>query len=451
MKNLVKAFWHAVLKFLGFASTPSTVETPEVQPVPEPAPDPVIIPTEPPIVVEPMPDLPVEVMPEPPKEAPVKPDPVIETKPQPVPVEPPAPAKPDPVVIPTTPKPDTKPQPLPPAAEKTGRDLPFRFGGAIKEPVVKNPKCAALVNKHFGPVTLEYQSQMNVVHPDAKTWNFKEVDKVTKWCKENDHPVHLHCEFWPMKLKNNPQWAALPKTKEAFNKQIKSDVYNYIGHFAKDGVGESVDVWNEFYEEGKNGVPKSNIILDNMGMDGFYRPFYYTKEANPNIKTFFNEYGQEFGGNKVKGMLAMVDDCLKKGVPLDGIGFQMHLTLPMLKKDKLKSIRENFLKFADKGMQIRVSEFDISLFKDINGRDIRNAKKKVDVTADMLEQQAELAYEVKQAYMAVPKELQYAFIAWGVDDETHNENLGASVNNDFPLFFDNNLEPKPVFERFVSG
>ena len=437
--NKISQLFKRLITFLFGSSKSETPDVPVTPPVifpepnpkpqPEPNPDPVDDPTPLPDITPDIPEIPPVEQPEP--EEPIKENPVIIPLPKPDPVEP-------------------KPTPIPPAAQNTGMDLDFNFGMAVKDPLLKNEKYQQVVRTHCRQVTLEYQTQMHVVHPDAKTWNFKAVDKMVDWLKAEKKTLHVHTSLWPDKLKLNPQWETLPKTKDAFNKQLKSDIYTYVGYFKKTGIATSIDVWNEFFAEGKVGVPKPNIIIDNMGMDGFYRAFHYVKETDPNIKNFLNDYGQEFGGNKVKGMLDIIDECKKRNVPLDGIGFQMHLTLPMLKKDKLKTMKENVLKFADKGMLIHFSEHDVKLFKDIDGNNIRNAQKKVDLTKDMLEQQSELSFEVREIFRSVPKPLQWGFKTWGVDDETHNDNLKAAVNNDFPVFFDNELNPKPVFEKFLS-
>ena len=57
----------------------------------------------------------------------------------------------------------------------------------------------------------------------------------------------------------------------------------------------------------------------------------------------------------------MAKDFKKRGVPLDGIGFQTHITLKFDDPAKLASYERNLQRFADLGLDLHITEVDIRL------------------------------------------------------------------------------------------
>jgi hypothetical protein len=62
--------------------------------------------------------------------------------------------------------------------------------------------------------------------------------------------------------------------------------------------------------------------------------------------------------------LRNAQDFKARGVPLDGVGFQMHLTLT---PGSLASIEANLRRFTGLGLQVQITELDVRLPVDVSG------------------------------------------------------------------------------------
>lgn len=52
----------------------------------------------------------------------------------------------------------------------------------------------------------------------------------------------------------------------------------------------------------------------------------------------------------------MGQDFIARGVPLQGVGFQMHLPISGI---DLTSLRSNLQRFADLGLDLHITKFDV--------------------------------------------------------------------------------------------
>ena len=55
------------------------------------------------------------------------------------------------------------------------------------------------------------------------------------------------------------------------------------------------------------------------------KAFTYARAADPNAKLFYNDFAMERYSGKNKAVLKLVQSLIEQGVPIDGVGFQMHI------------------------------------------------------------------------------------------------------------------------------
>ena len=65
----------------------------------------------------------------------------------------------------------------------------------------------------------------------------------------------------------------------------------------------------------------------------------WAREADPKAKLFYNDYDAEEINRKSDAIYAMAKDFKKRGVPLDGVGFQTHINLKFDDPAKLESLQ----------------------------------------------------------------------------------------------------------------
>jgi endo-1,4-beta-xylanase len=106
------------------------------------------------------------------------------------------------------------------------------------------------------------------------------------------------------------------------------------------------------------------IGLAGNGSSYIERCLRWAYEADPRALLFYNEAGAEVVNPKSDAIYAMVRDFRQRGVPIDGVGFQMHIE--KLRAD-VASISANIKRFTALGVEVHITEMDVALPVDPNG------------------------------------------------------------------------------------
>ncbi|WKL00778.1 endo-1,4-beta-xylanase [Paenibacillus amylolyticus] len=212
------------------------------------------------------------------------------------------------------------------------------------------------------------------------------------------------------------------------------------------------DVVNEVISDGgglRNEASNSkwrDIIgdVDGDGDDSDYieLAFRYAREADPDAVLVINDYGMEGNGNKVNDMVKLVEKLLAKGTPIDAVGFQMHVS--MYGPD-VKLIREAFEKVIALGVNVQVTELDVSIYSS-------NSELEMPVTDELMLQQAYRYRELFDLFDELGKRgVMDSVTVWGLaDDGTWLDNHPVKGRKDAPLLFDRKLKAKPAFWALVD-
>src|SRR5205085_11721595 len=82
---------------------------------------------------------------------------------------------------------------------------------------------------------------------------------------------------------------------------------------------------NEAFND--DGSLRNNIWLKNIGESYIEKAFLYASQADSSAVLLYNDYSIEKPGPKLSAVLALLQKIKAKGVKVDGIGMQMHVTL----------------------------------------------------------------------------------------------------------------------------
>jgi endo-1,4-beta-xylanase len=105
---------------------------------------------------------------------------------------------------------------------------------------------------------------------------------------------------------------------EILRDHIRTIVTRYRGRIADwDVVNEAVD---------ESGELRRTIWLDGIGPEYLDIAFRTAHRADPSARLFYNDYGAEVSGPKRDGVIRLVQGLIDRGVPIDGVGLQMHTT-----------------------------------------------------------------------------------------------------------------------------
>ena len=321
---------------------------------------------------------------------------------------------------------------------------PFKVGCAINPILlVANKDYESVVTNEFNSITSENVLKFGTVHPKKEVYDFSKGDLLVDYAQSHHKRIHGHCLAWHQSV---PKWLNEFKgDSAAWENLLKTHIQTVLTHFK--GKMTSWDVVNEaFFDNGAYrqdsvNAPHRYITLwrNHLGPDYIARAFNYAHEADPELLLFYNDYNQETYPAKLKAIITMVTDFKKRGVPINGLGLQMHISV----NTKEEGISEAIKQYAATGLLVHIAELDIKA----------NPKKDTSIVySDSLKtlQSKKFAFVIEQYKKLVPQSQQYGITCWNVGDAdswiTREEKW-----KDWPLLFDKNYQKKDCYNAFYNA
>lgn len=327
---------------------------------------------------------------------------------------------------------------------------PFPIGTAISKATINDPTGNSIILNEFNRLTPEFQMKIGTTNPKSKTnYFFKFAEDIVDYANENHKQVHGHALVYPMGFNSYPAWMKEMSARAdsvEWENFMKERIQTLVKRYKAKGV-KTWDVVNEaFLDNGKlhkepikGVINKENIWAKMLGDDYIARAFQYAHEADPEALLFYNDFGHEFSNSKkVDAIIAMVADFKKRGIPIHGIGLQMHTSI-----NRDKSNIENALKNLSKtGLLIHISETTIEINKD-KSQTLENGP-----SAERLQKQKQKYKEIIEAMRFIPKDQRFGFTIWGVSDK---RSYPVRPVADWPTIWDDNYAKKPAYDGVVEG
>jgi endo-1,4-beta-xylanase len=247
--------------------------------------------------------------------------------------------------------------------------------------------------KEFNAFTPENVMKMEVIHPEPDVFHFTEGDQLVDFAEPLGGHVRGHALIWDQQM---PAWFADGNWTKKETRQILEDhIAGVAGHYR--GRLWAWDVVNEAI--GGDGKPRQTI-WSKAGKDYISRAFRAARAADPDALLCYNDFFHEDRGNwqqpRADGVYELVAAMVRRGDPIDCVGFQFHLDLDFDPVD----IAGNFQRYADLGIDVHITELDVRIEEPIT-------------TAD-LKKQAQIYREVLKLCLEAPTCT--AFIVWGFTD-----------------------------------
>jgi endo-1,4-beta-xylanase len=202
----------------------------------------------------------------------------------------------------------------------------------------------------------------------------------------------------------------------AFERHIRTVASYYRGRV------DAWDVVNEAVADDGSGL-RDTIFRQRLGDSYIADAFRIAHQADPGARLFYNDYGGEGLSAKSNRIYDLVRDLIAAGVPINGVGLQMHVSANSRPPDA--SIASNMRRLADLGLTIHISEMDVK----VNG---------VGGTTQMrLEVQKAAYHDIVRLCLLEPRCEAVTF--WGFTD------AHTWIDGDMPLLFDAAYSPKPAY------
>jgi len=331
------------------------------------------------------------------------------------------------------------------AADKGLKDwADFPIGGAINvRKVLKDQKLDSITVHNFNSITATNDMKMYSLVKNDSTPDFTRVDSLVSYVKQNNMRLFGHALIWHYAL---PEW--ISKTTEEkgavwADDFLKKYIHTVVTHYKNDVV--AWDVVNEAFDD-KTGDYRKTYWYETFGETYIEKAFRYAHAADPDAKLFYNDFGQEQFPEKSEAIVAMVNDFKSRGVPIHGIGLQMHMEMATSENDIANALKLA----ASTGLLVHISELDIIF----NTRDDENVDGKQEITQltpEMQQVQAEKFKQVALLYRKhVPKAQQFGITFWDFNDRDTWIKPFYDLK-EWPTIYDENLDPKPGYYSFIEG
>jgi len=319
---------------------------------------------------------------------------------------------------------DAKPlpgQPLRVLAKAKGIEL----GTAIRgDQARKNRAYRQTIAAQFSSVTPENEMKWDAVEPAEGRFEFGRADAIVDRAREAKQKIRGHTLVWHFQL---PGWVRTlgPRDLEA---ALREHIRRVVGHYRDD-----VSVWDVVNEPiSDRGGLRPSVFARRLGPGFIALAFRLAHAADPDAKLYLNEIGAEGINAKSNRLYEIVSGLKREGVPIDGVGFQVHSNLAGLPGDFVA----NMQRFAALGLDIAITEADVGL--------------KLPASAQDLEAQARIYEQIVTSCLTVSCA---SLTFWGFTDgrswisETQ-AGMGAAT------LLDGQLHPKPAFfavQRALGG
>ncbi len=317
------------------------------------------------------------------------------------------------------------------------RVAPAPVGCAVTAERLADPADAALIARQFSQLTPEWQLKMEYVLAEPGRMRFDAPDAIARFARARGLRFFGHTLVWHAQAPET--FRRLDGRRAAFEAAYLDYVAAVVGRYRGQAVGW--DVVNEAVMEDGEGLRES-LWSRNLGVLEHMRlAFEQARAADPGALLLINDYNLESRPAKRARFLRLVEDLLKAGAPVGGIGSQTHLAVDLAPG----AVREAVGELSRLDLPIHISELDISLNR---GRGVFSSQD------DLEQRQLRLAGEVGEAFAGLPARQRFALTLWGLRDgqswlRSKKENPAPPW--DAPLMFDDAGRAKPLLAALETG
>lgn len=317
-------------------------------------------------------------------------------------------------------------------AEKAG----LLIGTAVRPSQLLETAYASTLAREFSMVEAEDAMKWLALRPDRATYDFRQGDEVVHFAQAHHMKVRGHCLVWG---RDNPEWISQGHfTTRDLSRLLHEHIVRVMKHYA--GQVFAWDVVNEALDE--NGDVRDSIWYNQpgIGQSGkgtayIEQAFRWAHKADPQALLFYNEAEGEGLNRKSDAIYVMVKDFKRRGVPIHGVGLQMHI--PALDAD-IPAITRNIARLTALGVQVHITELDVSLAVDSNGG----------LRAGDLTLQAEVYRGIVRACLNSPGCT--AIQTWGFTDKYSWIGSHSHGGRGQALPFDRAYQPKSAYRAMLE-
>jgi endo-1,4-beta-xylanase len=312
----------------------------------------------------------------------------------------------------------------------------FRIGAALEPVQLESPRHAQLLTYHFNNMTAENVMKPGSIQPNEGDFNWGPADELADFARANDITMHGHTLVWHQQA---AEWMfedaegepleATPENKQLVLDRLEDHIRAVVPRY--NDVVSSWDVVNEVIDTSQDDCLRRSEWYRLTGSDYISTAFTIAREVTTDT-LLLNDYN-ETNPAKRQCMYDLVEELQAQGVPVDGIGMQMHINI---QTPSAAAIDETIKMFSELG-PVYVTELDMSIYtNDVDSYDT--------IPEEVLIRQGYRYKEVFDVFLDNAGVLDLVTF-WGLaDDHTWLSDFPITRLN-APLLFDENLQAKYAY------
>ena len=292
------------------------------------------------------------------------------------------------------------------------------------------------IYRNFNMVVGENAMKFDATEPRRGQFNYSGGDQIVDFALKHNMEVRGHTLAWHSQTS---QWVHDGNFSKAEMLAIlKNHIFNVVGHWK--GKITEWDVVNEVLADGQPVQDKgyvlrgSSVWYERCGEEFIDSAFVWAHQADPDAVLYINDYnighwgGGHYENGKTRGMYNLAKRLKEDGIPIHGVGMQMHTSISNLRVAEIEKTVQEFEKI---GLKCIITELDIP------GSNPSNSGEQ----STQATQYAGLA-DIICRYDNAP-----SMVVWGIaDNKSWLENSEATK----PLLFEPNFAAKKSYLKIVD-
>lgn len=309
---------------------------------------------------------------------------------------------------------------------------------------------AELLTRHFSTITPENALKPTSLQPHEGEFTFEQADQVLDFAVEHGLAVHGHTLVWH---RSTPDWffraadgrelGQSPEDQALLLARLEAHVRAVADHLRERyGDANPVRTWdvvNEAIDPEEDDGLRRNQWYAVLGPEYVAHAFRIARDAfGPDTVLYLNDYGTE-GAAKRRAAADVVRRLLDEGVPVDGVGHQMHVNLGV----PVSRIEDTIATFEDLGVRQAVTELDVAIAE--------SPDEALDHTPrERLDEQGRYYQDLLAAFRRHPGAVS-SLSVWGLyDARSWLRAWPTERPYEAPLLFDGDLQAKPAYWGLVD-
>lgn len=318
----------------------------------------------------------------------------------------------------------------------------FPVGAALEPQQLSSAAHVDLLWYHFNSITAENAMKPGSIQPSEGNFTWRRADQLADFAREHGLAIHGHtlvwhnqAAAWMFRDEDNRPLEATPANRALVLHRLEDHIRAVVGRY-KDVVNVW-DVVNEVIDPDERDCLRRSRWYELTGAEYIATAFRVAHEVAPDAVLLMNDYSTT-NPRKRQCIYDLVQELQEAGVPVDGVGMQMHTNI---QSPTPQVVESTIRKFAELG-QVHITEFDMSIYTN-------NNDKYESVPEAVLVRQGERYRELFDV-LKRNADLINSVTFWGMADDHTWLKTWPITRINLPLPFDEKLQPKAAFWAIVD-